>query len=521
MLDDNQIIIILFNAIDHNYLPIVKHIISLDTKILLKKNMYNETLLYYCCKKKDIDYDIIKFIIEHDNKHFVYDGYYSCIHLVVENGRIDLFQLLSSYTNPLILENEEIFNEEYQLIQNNKILRNTRVQHIYKMPILFNAVKSNNIEMVKQILNLNININNFILSKIYEDNIMLEKYYDALIYAIINQNEEIINILIEHNILIKKNHLLQAIEINNVNIVKIIMKYITYFNDFDYYFENIEIYHILSKHYKNVLYTSTHENVYLNELNIKKEDLYVGKMTPLFIAIKMNNEKIIKFIMENEIFEYKINFEEINELLNNIKNIDIIKYSLNKYIKYNNILYFDEKYPQFKINRNSKYNKNLLDVLCEYKLLDDSHIYDAIKFNNIKLLNNLLKYNIEYSLDNVFNNIFSNDDMNVEILDKFNYNNNNFFIITDKYLFNTNNLTEKKLFIFSKIFENYNVTLNKFDLETFIIKLKNEQKTLKLLSQIYKKLDDYNLSIKDDNIYETFIINYENILKKIKQVDNH
>ena len=521
-----------FNSFDHEYYPFVKETIRHIPHILKVKKYNQISSLSLAIFSKNID--IVKFILDNGDTEFYYDAK-SVIHEAVNTGNIEIVDLLIEFgADPMIYENDKNFSQEFKVYdcltktyKQNNFLSNQNL----KNPLLFKAVNSENIEMVKKVLELGIDINNETVSMVHGSKTKIHNAFDSAIGTLcldskINDNKiKIAKFLIDKGIYINENHLLKLIKKKNNDLLELIQciinKYPTLLIPLHEYkiIENIDFYCNISILLKtNVDFCDAHKFAYLGDFKklkslnrnlfdigydknevtniISMEKFIYKSMTPLTIAIYKKHSFIIELI---EFFNLEINCEHIEYAILS-GNLILTEYLINNVKKKTN--YVRPLYDAFNSFKASKQNYpkiEMIQLLSKYEgYLTKKLIIQYIKFD-INIFNFLLGF---FNSNNIFEEIdsfyfdsclFYSDLDIVEIIKiminynfDFNKKNEQQLSFIDKNLFDYCLVPKKNTFkIFEYLMLNYDLNYRTSKLQDFILQMEKRLIDIKKHNRIY------------------------------------
>ncbi len=294
----------------------------------------------------------------------------------------------------------------------NILLVKTLINNGYKCTFLtmINACKNNNIELVKYLLSINININN------------------SVKYAIENNNIELVKLLFDNGADFMYKYVYTALYNNHFEIA-------------DYFYKkfkfNCEL--LITEKYSPNNYLSVLKWLKNNHSGQFKKEFRLAILTNN--VIENNNIELLKYIIENNIF--LLSFESICRCLNNLEMLKIID-EHNK--KCQPIYYHESDY----INNIFEYilDMNNLDLLKYYfesnmetsifKYFIDNKDKDTVYKVNMNNMNEIDNYNLSYK---IIKWLYTNTKIrfNKDDLLKLNNIKNNLYML--EWLYNNNHIT--------------------------------------------------------------------------------
>ena len=169
------------NAFDNKDLQKIRQCISDDPNLLHWRKFNQVSTLRLAISTND--YDIVKFILDSGLRTFT-DFYNKCIQICARIGNVEIFKLLVEYgADPLEFEGDA--NTDVKARDSSGKVYNLNMNS--RSPLILHASFSRNIGMIKHVLDLGIDINNFSMNG--------SRREDALVYLLNNCYSEDDNLL--------------------------------------------------------------------------------------------------------------------------------------------------------------------------------------------------------------------------------------------------------------------------------------------------------------------------------------
>jgi hypothetical protein len=372
-------------------------------------------------RNTDKDKEILQILIDNKfNVHGNYKGFYHLFSVIRSNNYILLEEFIKLGVQ-LSQYNKTYVSEMYKT--NNYVLNNLNDESP-----LYNAVKNNNIPLVKILCDIGIdpnlsdknslplikatemnlsNIITILINATKDVNIKDINDKTPLINAIINNNIDIINLLIKKRASVDYlNPLYYAVISNNIDIVQLLIKAGASVNQLNGNQENI-LYQVLNNNNNNI-------NIDIikllidNNIDIDNSDTY--GYTPFDKAVNNNNSDVLKLLIEKETDINKLNTNGENLLYraldNNNINIDIIRLLIDKGIDVNKLSNSNISPLFFAIRNNNNIDviKLLIDKGVDINNIDNNGftaLTYMISTNNIDVAELLIKKGANINLEDV------------------------------------------------------------------------------------------------------------------------
>jgi hypothetical protein len=344
-----------------------------------------------------------------------------------------------------IIQNIINNSDDYYLIDNidkpNLFLIKILKKYNYELTseTLINAIKNNNIKLIKYLLDADIDIG------------------DSLIYAISINNLEIIKELVNNGAYILTKHICAALKNNNIELAD----YLANISNISYY-DLLESYH--NKNSIKWIFNKK-ENFLLNMNNLDKVNLILN-------VIKNNDIELLNLLISKKMLILSCQI-----IYNSFNNIEIVKI-LNDYVKNNNnnniyfhgidnnnifmnnpllaILSFNNL-ELLKLYFNSNINETIFSYSSNNVLLNDTITLDLSSITNNKLSNDIIKYlytNLTILYDEETFYIITCNNLNIL---KWLYDNNYIINFHIYYLYYDNSYECKKFIIDKLIINDDNI----------------------------------------------------------------